>query len=96
MSVYVDTSVLVAYYVPEIMSDEVEEALLKHPEPVISDLTEVEFHSALARKLRGGGITAADATRVRGLFFSHLEAGSYERLPFERRYFLTATSWFTR
>lgn len=50
--VYVDTSVLVAYYCPEPLSVAVQQFLIEQPKPAISSLTEVELFSALARKVR--------------------------------------------
>ncbi len=93
MSVYVDTSVLVAFYVPEPLSDEAEEVLRGELGPAVSDLTDVELFSALTRKVRGGELSSADASRVRALYASHLEAGMFTRKPFKRSYFQLARDW---
>jgi hypothetical protein len=93
LSVYVDTSVLVAFYVPEPLSDEAEALLRGEVGPVVSDLTEVELFSALARKVRGKEMTKEDAARVRALFATHLEAGMYRQRPFMRSYFQLARDW---
>ena len=47
---YIDTSVLVAYYCPETISDRVESMLLDMEKTAISPLTEVELVSALSGK----------------------------------------------
>ncbi len=60
---YIDTSVLVAYYCPEPLSDQVEAILLNTERPAISQLTEVEFISALTRKIRGQMLTTGDGGR---------------------------------
>lgn len=62
-------------------------------EPVISDLTEVELFSAIARKTRTGELSAEDAGRLRAAFVGHLEAGYYERLALERRHYRVAREW---
>ncbi|NWF56378.1 MAG: PIN domain-containing protein [Syntrophaceae bacterium] len=41
--VYVDTSVIVAYYCPEPLSEAAEAFLTAHSRPAISSLTELEF-----------------------------------------------------
>ena len=41
--IYADTSVLVAYYCPEPLSEKAEALLTTHEQPVISALAEVEF-----------------------------------------------------
>ena len=50
--VYVDTSVLVAYYCPEPLSENVEAFLTTHAQPTISALTEIELFSAVSLPLR--------------------------------------------
>ena len=49
---YIDTSVLVAYYCPEPISTKAEKAILKADLPTVSHLAEIEFASAIARKVR--------------------------------------------
>ncbi len=93
MSLYVDTSVLVAFYVPEPLSGEAEDALRDRGPPVVSDLTDVELFSVLARKVRGNELSTVDAARVRALYTSHVEAGMYRRMEFKREYFRLARDW---
>lgn len=67
---YIDTSVLVAYLVPETYSAQAEAALL-NPENsplVLSAWTETELHSALGIKCRTGQITEEDRQVVLGKF----------------------------
>jgi uncharacterized protein len=45
--VYIDTSVLVAYYCPEPLSEKAEKLLIRYLKPAISSLTEVGFFSAV-------------------------------------------------
>ena len=71
MRVYLDTSLLVAVYVPETLTGKVLQ-LLKEPIIVfISSLVEVEFYSALSRKLRMGELRASQCRRITGLFDRH-------------------------
>ena len=61
---YLDTSVLAAYYCPETFSTQAEEAILRASQPAISQLVEVELHSALARKIREGALTKSEGVRI--------------------------------
>ena len=58
---YIDTSVIVAYYCPEPMTEKAEAFLIAHLRPTNSTLTEVEMFSALSRKVREGGLSRKDA-----------------------------------
>ena len=90
---YVDTSLLVAYYTPEPLSDEVEEFLQGQNRPAVSSLTELELFSALSRKVREEGIDPADAGKVGARFLSHLETGFFTRLPVEAGHYRLARDW---
>ena len=89
-SVYVDTSVLGAYYCPEPLSNAVEAALLRLREPCISPLTEVEFASLIARKRRLRELSEREAGEVLRLFGRHVADGYYRRLPLGAEHFLRA------
>ena len=66
--IYLDTSVVVAYYCPEDISDRAE-SIIRGKRPLfISDLTEVEFASALSRNVRIRGITPKEPAAVRNHF----------------------------
>lgn len=93
---YVDTSVLVAYYCAEPLSARAERMVRAEVGPVISDLTEVEFFSALSRKARAGELEVADAARIGTEFLAHLQSNLYRRVPMERRHFELARSWMAR
>lgn len=96
MKSYVDTSVLVAYYVPEALSRSADELLRSLRPPQLSDLTVVEFQSAIARKVRHGELKVEDARRVRDAFATHLSRSQYQRLPVERSTFRRAAEWIER
>jgi len=91
--IYVDTSVLAAYYCPEPLSARAERALRGESERAISWLVEVELASALARKARDREMRVADAHRIRAVFESHLETGMYIRLGLDSRHFMRARDW---
>jgi uncharacterized protein len=93
---YIDTSLLVPYYCPEALSRAAERALRRDPRPAVSDLVEVEFFSALARKVRVREMSAADATRTGEQFLGHLGTGLYARIAVQRRHYEAARSWLAR
>jgi predicted nucleic acid-binding protein len=94
--VYLDTSVLAAYYCPEAMSAKAEKAILRSVLPAISLLVEVEFYAAVARKMREGALSEADATRIVTRFRLHIDEGCYERLPIDATHFEVARDWVGR
>jgi uncharacterized protein len=93
---YIDTSLVAPYYCPEALSQAAERALRSDPRPAVSDLVEVEFFSALARKVRTKETSAADATRAGERFLDHLRTGLYARIAVQRSHYETARSWLAR
>jgi predicted nucleic acid-binding protein len=94
--VYIDTSVLAAYYCPEAMSAKAEKAILRSDLPAISLLVEVEFYSAVARKSREGALSEVDATRIVTRFRLHIEERCYERLSIDAAHYEIARDWVGR
>lgn len=90
MTVYIDTSVLGAYYCPEPLSNAVEEVLRGVEGPVISSLTEVEFFSLVAKKYRLKELTEPKARRVLGAFTAHVADGYYRRLVLTAEHYAKA------
>ncbi len=90
---YIDTSVLVAYYSPEDLSDQVEEFLTTCLQPAISRLTEVEFYSALARKVRLGDLAKDDAERLSAAFLTHVKGKMFTCLSLQDEHFRLACHW---
>jgi uncharacterized protein len=75
---YFDTSAVLPYYRQEARSDAVQQLLLRQVEPVlISDLTRLEFASALARWSRMGELSESQAHRVERAFDDDVAAGRY-------------------
>jgi uncharacterized protein len=93
---YIDTSLLVPYYCPEVLSRVAERMLRGAARPAVSDLVEVEFFSALARKVRAREMSAAAATRTGEQFLDHLQGGLYVRMAVQRRHYETARGWLAR
>ena len=76
--IYLDTSAIVPYYVPEKLSNVVEQLLQKQEDkPIISQLVEVELFSALSRRVRMGEVSKNDARRITELFENHLNESLY-------------------
>ncbi len=94
---YLDTSLLAAYYCPEPLSEQVEELILQDPDPVISQLSEVELFSAVARKIREGNLLAGDGEKIVRLYRHHVESlNLYRTLTVEPEHFRQAGSWICR
>ncbi len=93
---YLDTSVIAAYYIPEALSNTVEEFLKTEPHPAVSQLVEVELFSAISRRVRTRELSQQDARRIANLFQAHLESGLYDRLPLEPAHFDLACDWISR
>lgn len=93
MTAYVDTSVLAAYYCPEPLSLAAEHALRNLSSPMISDLTLVEFSSAISRKVREKTLLRESAARLIAQFETHLADGYYEILSLKTRDYHLAQSW---
>ncbi len=94
--VYIDTSVLVAYYCPETISNQVEMILINTDRPAISQLTEVELISALARKTREQTISHESANEILSLFNIHIDQKSYMHLPIQPKHFSIARDWISQ
>lgn len=75
---YIDTSCLVAYYLPEQKSSVVQENIHSADQVVISLLTDIEMLSAIRKKERMGNISAKDADEVFQLYKNHRENGLYK------------------
>jgi predicted nucleic acid-binding protein len=93
LTVYVDTSVLVAYYCPEPLSKKAEAFLTAHVQPAVSILTELEFFSSISRKVREKGLAHKDAGRVTAKFVAHLDNHYYTYLSIEAHHFRLARDW---
>ena len=93
---YIDTSVLVAYYCPESISETAEKLILSSKRPCISSLTEVELASALSRKVREKNLSPDDGNKIFNQFQSHLEQSLYGLTTVEDRHYQTAKTWIVQ
>jgi predicted nucleic acid-binding protein len=94
--IYLDTSVLVAYYCPEPRSREAERIVRAEIGPVISDLTEVELFAAVGRKARASELGPDDAAQLVAELRAHLDGDFYRRVALEHRHFAMAREWLSR
>lgn len=84
---------MVAYYCPEPLSTAAERLLRSATEIGVSDLTEVEVLSAIARKARAGELPVSEAGRAITEFLVHLDGGFFARLAVERSHYRLARDW---
>jgi predicted nucleic acid-binding protein len=89
-SAYIDTSVLGAYYCPELLSSAAEDALRRIDAPVISILSEVEFCSLISKKRRLNQLNQRQAKEVLDLFGTHVAEGFYRRMVLTAEHYLKA------
>ncbi|MGH9460305.1 MAG: type II toxin-antitoxin system VapC family toxin [Vicinamibacteria bacterium] len=94
--IYLDSSVLAAYYCPEPLSTKAEQLIRSQTRPALSDLTEVELFSAVSRKTRVRELSRVDAERITSQFLAHLESNLYTRLALQRRHYQLAREWLGR
>ena len=79
MTLYADPSVLLPYYREEPASAAVEALFMGQSTPVvISELSRVEFASALARWVRMGELTEPQANRVESAFYEDVSEGRFD------------------
>lgn len=87
---YIDTNCLGSYYIEEIHTQKVQSILLSDDSPIVSSLTEVEFHSLLNKKCRMNQLNYEQQKQVIDKFNEHLRAGLFEMLPVTETVFHTA------
>jgi uncharacterized protein len=95
-SVYLDSSVVVAYYVPEPNSAHVQRLYEDLGQPVISELVDLEVVAALSLRCRIGDLERTQARRVVGLFDEHRDAGLYARLNLQANHYRWARDAIAR
>lgn len=90
---YLDTSVLVALYLPEPMSARAQRLCAKSDGVAISGLSEVEFHSAVARRVRMDDLSREDGLKVLSRFQAHIDDRLYRVAPVEHPDYMLARDW---
>ncbi|MBF0259676.1 MAG: type II toxin-antitoxin system VapC family toxin, partial [Desulfamplus sp.] len=93
---YIDTSVLVAYYCPESMRDQVESILINTDNPAVSQLTEIEIASAIARKIREHALSKEDGDNILSLFQKHIDQKSFIYIPIQPKHYSIAKNWLAQ
>lgn len=81
--VYLDTSALIKLYVAEAFSTEVERLVAEADGLVISRLSMLEWHCAMARRLRTGQISEDYLALARTEFTRHLAEGYFRIVSFD-------------
>ncbi len=94
--IYLDTSVIVPFYLPEILSETVEQLFRTEIQLGLSQLVEVELFSALSRRVRMGQISQVDAQSIVERFRADRLAGFYTLLSIEPVHFNLAQGWISR
>ena len=93
-----DTSVVVAYYVPEDHSDRAEKILRQHDQRCIAALVLTETSSALRRKVQDRELSKAQAQAALDAFRRDVVLGLFRVINVERRHFdhAAAQMWNTK
>ncbi len=86
-AIYCDTSVVVAYYVPEVHSTQAEQALDGDIQRIISPLVLAEASSAFRRKVHDKAIAKADAQAAWEDFKQDVATGIFRLTELERRHY---------
>jgi len=93
---YIDTSALLPYYREEIISQQVESLLSSLRPPVlISNLTKVEFTSAVARWVRMGELSEIQANLLENTFNKDVNSGLFVCHQIMPRHFSQAEKWLS-
>ncbi len=96
MLAYLDTSVIAANYCPEKMSDIIESYLMMLKNPVISNLAELEFVSAISRKIRTKEMSLYDGEKVLAQFQAHINKNYYRALLINSEHYQAAKKWINQ
>jgi hypothetical protein len=94
--IYLDTSVLVAYYMPEALSQRAQQVISLTSTVVLSELAQAEFVAALALRLRMGNIERTAVQQIANLFTEHLANDFYSSLHLQSSVYRLARTYITR
>lgn len=90
MIAYLDTSILIPFYAPETLSDTVDEYIAGLENPAVSSLTEVEFYSAISKKIRTNKINNVSAGNILTYFNNHLTEHYFKRFTVSTEHYQKA------
>jgi len=93
---YLDTSVLTGCYCPEARSAHVQCVLSVFKAPSISPLVEVEFHCAVARKVRAGMMGRSEAVKIFSEFQRHLSEPRFRIIQVQPSDYGLARDWIAQ
>lgn len=93
---YLDTSILAAYYCPESLSAQAESLIRRNSTRTISVLTEVELVSAVARKIREKGLSSNAGQKIILQFNTHLKDNLYRMLLVQTEHYALAKHWISQ
>jgi len=93
---YLDTSIIVPFYVPERKSTKVERFLTEQTDLSVSVLTEVEFVSAISKKVRIKELAVGDANRVTTLLQDHIDDAYFLKLSLDHTHYELARDLLNR
>lgn len=93
---YLDSSVVVAYYIPEPSSERVQALYGDIGRAIISELVDLEVAAAVSLRLRIGDLEAAQARQIVTLFDEHREAGLYSMMHLQPDHFRWARAAISR
>jgi predicted nucleic acid-binding protein len=94
--IYLDTSVVIAYYLTDAHSARAQEIHARDGDLFISELVELEVMSVISRLLRTGSITADEARRAADLFIGHADGGLYAKANLTAVHFRMARGYVGR
>ena len=94
--VFLDTSIVIAYYLPERYSGLVEAQYSANPQPTISSYVELEVMSVLSRLIRTNELKLEDARASADMFAAHLRHGYYTRITLHEEHYRLARDYIAR
>lgn len=97
-AVYCDTSVVVAYYVPEDQSEQAERAMRTQSQLMVSSLVLTEASAALRRKVHDKELSNEHAQAALNAFRRDVATGVFHVVSVDRRHFdhAAAQIWSTK
>ena len=94
--IFLDASIVVAYYLQESYSEHAQEVVHRNEMLYVSDLVEIDVFSVLSRLVRVGSMDREIAHQAAALFTEHLEAGLYTRMHLQPEHYRWARNAIAR
>lgn len=96
MNIYLDTSLLVPIYVPEIYSEKILKVITEATHKIyISQLAETEFYSALAINMRTNKLTKKQVKQITEVFKEDMASSIFEKIKITDAVFKKAIDFIT-